>query len=81
MHVFLCANNFSEEDQIYGSTGPPKALTSALLDDHEGVSRAAAHGLVASGPEAAQYVLKLLTLGFSWRFLGRPQELPQFMEG
>lgn len=38
-----------------------KALTSALLDS-EAVSRAAAHGLVASGPEAAQCVVKLLSL-------------------
>lgn len=42
-----------------GQVGARQALTSALLDS-EAVSRAAAHGLVASGPEAAQCVVKLL---------------------
>ena len=51
---------------------PCQALASALLDSSEATCRAAAYGLVASGPEAAQHVLRLLTLGRERLFTHRP---------
>lgn len=43
-----------------GQVGARQALTCALLEGSEATCRAAAYGLVASGPEAAHHVLRLL---------------------